>query len=225
MAELDAPKIINDSYSKMDGIDRGMVLSIQHPMMFEPATGVIQKVEGRNIYFQIPESFLRNNVLKGDNLIIQIFQDESEYVLEGMISEFQMRYPWNVQVYVDKVSKYKNKRKSKRFFINTQANIYVPSLDKNIYALIKNISDTGIGTIFRETMNAEELKYVLVSAAVSNNQILCFEAGLIRSHQKKGFNEYGFEITCIDDKNKEILGKFILTLQENESIFIAEYLK
>lgn len=77
---------------------RGAVISIKHGYIFEPVLSVIQKCEGECIYFRIPEEFLKNNVFKGDVVSCQVMQGEYEYIVSGIISEFEITYPWLVEV-------------------------------------------------------------------------------------------------------------------------------
>jgi len=89
---------------------RGAVISIKHGYIFEPVLSVIQKCEGECIYFRIPKEFLKNNVFKGDVVSCQVMQGEYEYIVSGIISEFEITYPWLVEVAIKRVSKVKNNR-------------------------------------------------------------------------------------------------------------------
>lgn len=204
---------------------RGMILSIKHPLMNEASLSVIQKVESNNIYFRIPDGFLKNNVLKGDRVTIQIIHGDYEYVLEAMISEFEIQYPSIVAVMVDKVHKYKNNRLAKRYLVNFPTNIFLTGQEKTIYAVIKNISESGIGAVFKEQISKEDLVNVRVSALIKKREVLTFKAQVVRVSPKPNFNECGMKIVGIDDYNKDLLDKVIYKLQEDERLFISEYLK
>lgn len=113
---------------------RGAVISIKHGYIFEPVLSVIQKTEGECVYFRIPEEFLKNNVFKGDLVSCQVMQGEYEYIINGIISEFEVTYPWLVEVTIKSVSRVKNNRNAKRYLTNFQSRFYTKGSDTGIYA-------------------------------------------------------------------------------------------
>lgn len=204
---------------------RGAVISIKHGYIFEPVLSVIQKCEGECIYFRIPEEFLKNNVFKGDVVSCQVMQGEYEYIVSGIISEFEITYPWLVEVAIKRVSKVKNNRGAKRYLVNFQSRFYPKGSDNGIYAIIKNISLTGVGAVFREEVQPHSLVNVFVSASVDKVQSLEFKAKINRIVNREIYNEYGLEIVEIDEVNKDKLDKLIYRLECNEAEFVSNSLK
>ncbi|TYQ13331.1 UNVERIFIED_CONTAM: PilZ domain-containing protein [Acetivibrio alkalicellulosi] len=204
---------------------KGAIISIKHRSIFEPFLSIIQKVEGNKIFFKISDIFIKNNVLKGDYLSCHVMQDHYEYVFYGMITDIDINYPWFVEVELENIKKFKNNRKSKRYLVNFQSKIIPQNLNGGIYAIIKNISMTGVSTIFKENISKESLINVTVSASINKTLDLEFIARVTRVIKREIYNEYGLEITKIDDKNKDILEKLIYSLECDESLFIVDSFK
>jgi len=204
---------------------KGTVISIKSHSLFEPVLNVIQKIEGDNVYFRIPEEFLRNNIFKGEKLICQVIQDKHEFVIEGKISNIDVQYPGMVELFVEKISKFRNKRASKRYNASFHTIVSSASMERRIYAITKNISLSGVGLIFKENIDVPSVVGLKVSVNIRTNEVLEFNARIIRSVAKNGYNEYGLEIISIDDKNRDLLDKVIYQLNQSESAYIAQYLK
>ncbi|WP_010252500.1 PilZ domain-containing protein [Acetivibrio cellulolyticus] len=204
---------------------RGSVISIKHKSIFEPVLSVIQKVEGQNLYFRIPEIFLRNNVFKGDQVFCNVMQGQYEYIINGHICEIDINYPWLVEVASSQIHKVKNSRKSKRYLVNFQSKVFSNMLGKSVYAIIKNISMFGVSAVFKEDIDPECLVNVSVSASVNKGENLEFRAKVIRVIEKAGYNEYGLQIVEIDEHNKDILDKLIYRLECDETEYVLDSLK
>ncbi|MFZ5986790.1 MAG: PilZ domain-containing protein, partial [Bacillota bacterium] len=139
--------------------------------------------------------------------------------------EIEINYPWLVEVVVKKISKFRNSRRTKRYLVNFQAKVFPKDIGKNVYAIIKNISMTGVGAVFREDIEPESLVNVAVSASINKAQNLEFKAKITRVIGRELYNEYGLEIVDIDDHNKNMLDKLIYRLECDEGEFVSESLK
>lgn len=204
---------------------RGSVISIKHKSIFEPILSVIQKIDGQNIYFRIPEMFLKGNVFKGDQLYCNIIQGENEYIISGHISEIDINYPWLVEVTTEEVKKIRNFRKTKRYIVNFQARVFSNAHGESMYAIIKNIGMYGVGAVFRDNIDPQCLVNVSVSALVNKGENLEFKAKVVRVVDRGAFNEYGLEIVEIDEYNKNLLDKLIYKLECDETQFVLDSLK
>lgn len=222
---IESEEYVLSTKDKDDIFKQGAVVSIKHPTIFEPVLTVIQKVEAQELFFRIPEEFLKNNVLKGDTVSCHVMQGDYEYIIDGMITEFDITYPWFVQMFIKKVNRIRNNRKSKRYLVNFQSIFSPYGVDKRIYAIIKNISQTGICAVFREEVETESLVNVFVSASIEKALPLEFKAKINRLVERDFYNEYGLEVIEIDDINKDRLDKLIYRLERDESEFVSNSLK
>jgi len=208
-----------------DIFKRGTVISIKHKSIFEPVLSVIQKIDGHNLYFRIPEMFLKSNVFKGDQIFCNIMQGQFEYIINGQISEIDINYPWLVEVAASEIQKVKNSRKTKRYLVNFQSRIFSNTQGKSMYAIIKNIGMYGVGAVFKDNIDPECLVNVSVSASVNKGENLEFKARVVRVVERGAFNEYGLEIVEIDDHNKDMLDKLIYRLECDETEYVLDCLK
>lgn len=204
---------------------RGSVISIKHKSIFEPILSVIQKVEGDNLYFRIPEMFLRSNVFKGDMVFCDVMQCQYEYIVEGQINEIDVNYPWLVEVVIKDIYKLKNSRKTKRYLVNFQSKIFLNTLGETEYAIIKNISKDGIGAVFKKDVEPGSLVDVNVLATIGDDENLEFKARAVRVIDRGEFKEYGLEIVEIDNSNKDFLDRLIYRLECDETEYVLESLK
>lgn len=222
---IDVDTLNLEKYEQNDILKRGSVISIKHNSVFEPILSVIQKVEGRNIYFRIPEMFLRSNVFKGDQIICSLMQKQYEYIINGHISEIDLNYPWLVEVTANQIKKLKNNRNTKRYLVNFQSKVFSKSIGEPIYAIIKNIGKYGISAAFKEKIYPECLVDVYISISISKDENLEFKAKVLRIADKGVYNEYGLQIIEIDDHNKDLLDKLIYRLECDETEYVLDSLK
>ncbi|MDP4180557.1 MAG: PilZ domain-containing protein [Bacillota bacterium] len=209
----------------MEYFKRGAVISISHAMVCEPILTVIQKSEENNLSFKVPIEFLRSNVFKGDTVNCQVFGDEYEFVLKGMISDIDLQYPNYAHICVDKIDRYKNKRENRRYMVNLLANISLPNSDQKIYAIVKNIGLKGAGVVFKEKVELNINDKIYITAQVSEKDYLTFTANIIRIEPRGLYSEYGLRINDVDDINKDLLDKLIYQLEKDEAIYVKDSLK
>lgn len=201
---------------------RGKVISIKIPRNPLPILCIIQRSDMQGLYFDATDEFLKSNVFLGDPLICQIMENDSEYVLEGIIGNIDMDYPREVQFLVERITKFRNKRKCRRYIVNFSSAIY-DSKNGRIYSIARNISLGGVNMVFKEQLKLES--QVDVEILISKDKTVSFKAKVRRILPATGFYEYGMEIISIDDANKDLLEKVILELQQNESKFIENSLR
>lgn len=209
----------------MEYFKRGTVISISHSAMSEPALTVVQKIEGHNLYFKLPMEFLKRNVFKGDIINAQVFGDEYELVINGIISDIDFKYPNYVQVCVDRIDKYRNKREFRRYMVNMMANVTIAKNDYKIYSVVKNIGFSGAGIVLKDEISENDSKKLKIITQVAEKDYLEFTADIIRFESKGLYNEYGVKIVYIDDMNKDILDKLIYKMEKDESFYVKESLK
>jgi hypothetical protein len=219
--------IKNKLFKDLSVIKKGTVISIKHPNLNYSIINVIQKVDDKTIYFRVPDDFVKNNVLEGDEIYIKILAIGIEYILTGKIFEIELTYPSYIHFCVDKVEKFKNNRRYDRYFVNINATIGTVE-NKNIHAVIKNISINGISLVFKELVETNDILDVsfYFTKNIEGEQKVKFKAKIVRKISVRDkFNEYGLEIVNIDSISKERMDSLIEMLEEDEKIFVANCLK
>ena len=220
-----SPTVISSDPSKNTLVNRGAVISIKHPRIFEPVLLVVQKVGDFSIYVKMPEAFLRNNVLKGDVVTCHVLIDNYEYELTAYINDIEFLYPRHMRLVVERIRKNHNNRQFKRYLVNLPANLQFPDSNETFFGVIKNISANGIGVIFREHVDINSLVNVKVSTSIRHNETLEFNATILRAVPSDGYNEYGMKIIEIDVENKDKMDKLLGFLEEDIAKFVTDSLK
>lgn len=215
-----------DTFKNLNEIvKKGNVIALRHSAIFHPILNVIQEIEDNNIYFKIPDDFLKYNVMQGDDAYCHFFYETDEYVVFGKIADIDPNAPKMYKLTVNKIMKFKNNRKSRRFFVNFQAFIRLPDKRKRQYGIIKNISNNGISLVFKEKVEVDALIDIEIIVNHDNHEKINLKARVVRSIQRDMFSEYGLEITQVSRKDNEILESIIDKLLVDEALFVAQSLK
>ena len=186
----------------MEYLKRGTVISVSHAAIGEPVLTVVQKTEENNFYFKLPMEFLKRNVFKGDSINAQVFGDEYELVIDGIISDVDFQYPNYVQFCVDKIQKYRNKREFRRYMVNMMANVTLARNDYKIYSVVKNIGFSGASIVLKDEISEEDSKKLRIITQVGEKDYLEFSADIVRAESKGLYNEYGLSIIHISEPTR-----------------------
>jgi hypothetical protein len=202
----------------------GAVIYIKCDTSLKPLFTVIQSREADNITFRVDDSFLNERALKGSPMTGQLLTSKYEYVFKGMLIDVQIAYPHNASMIIDKVERYPNKRKAKRYNVNIPANIISGKEDKLQYIVVKNISETGLCFATNDKFKIKEKVKLRFNNPVTKED-LELRGAIIRAGDCNGVCEYGVINLHIDEHNKENLGTLLNKLEDDEKYMIAEYLK
>lgn len=219
LIEIGEIKRVESEHLKI--FNSGTVMSIKYQSVFEPVLSVIQKVEGNRIYFKLPHMFLKHNVLEGDHVECHILTENFEYVIYSVISAFEINNYILVEAIAEKIKRFENTRKTKRYLVSFPATIFYKGYEKDFYAVIKNISINGMGAIFKEELQLNTPIDVIVHALIEDGHNLRFKSRIARITKRELYNEYGLEITEINKDNKNILEKLIFRLESDEAEFVS----
>jgi hypothetical protein len=223
-----SPYFINKERAFRD-IKRGQIITLQHKEVFEPVLSVIQSTKKTTIFFKVPDDFLKNNVIIGDEIQCQVFIENYEYVLKGIIKNIKFEKIPLMEFMVENADKYINQRKSKRYNVNLPAVIIVPDSHQHIFSIIKNISAAGaaakISMMLRDDIMEDDSLYLKVSAKLNETETLDFEAQIIRRNKKDKITEFGMMILDLDEENDKKLHNLLDKLEQDEKHFIEKELR
>lgn len=215
-----------DNIQTQEFLKRGTVISIKHPNILEPIVNVIQKVEGRNVFFRMTEEILKNKIFRGDKIVFEFMHNGYDYFIDGMISEIEIKYPRLVHVYIDNVYKIKNNREEKRYLVSLQTDVIVNiPRPRSIYAVVKNISSTGMGLVSNDIIPIDDKIRLITSLSIEKDDVIDCKAQIMRMSQKNNIYEYGAKIIQMNYINKRRFRELLFKLEEDQSNLIANYLK
>lgn len=204
------------------------LITIRHFRIFEPLITTIQKVEGANIYFGLPQAFTQNGVLVGDPLTCSFLYDDSQYIMNGNIGSIDLLFPQLVCFIINDARKYKNNRQFQRYHVSFPTQVSIPDTNVTMYGIVTNISQKGAAAIFNEPLANDTIKLqslVKMNFSESPDEFLEFKARIVRTATTDVLHEYGVEIVGIDDQNKLVLKNILARLEKNEYLFADQSLK
>jgi hypothetical protein len=219
---------LSDIQDAQSVLKTNSLITIRHFRIFEPLIATIQKIEGANIYFGLPQAFTQNGVLVGDPLTCSFIVDDSQYVIYGNISSIDLLYPPMVCLIINDLHRYKNNRQFKRYYVSFPTQVSVPGTSVKVYGIVTNISQKGAAAIFNEPLTQETVKLqslVRMNLGDSTDEFLEFKARIIRTEATDVLHEYGLEIVQIEGQNEQKLKSILAQLEQNENLFIDKSLK
>lgn len=203
----------------------GTVINIRHTRVFDVIVNTVQKYDENNIYVYITRPFLESNILTGDSVSCQIFKGDYEYAIFGVISNIDISIPSLVKVNIEKIYKHVNLRKEKRFTANYRANIINHYTQETLYAIIKNLSATGVALICNGYLPKNTIVTVKFASNLRENEKVEFDAKVVRTLSSSGFAEYGMITVNISEKNKLIIKELVSKLEQDEKTIFRHALK
>jgi hypothetical protein len=153
------------------------------------------------------------NISLCDPIIFRIHADNYVYSFTGEV--FQIIDNNSIKIKIKRISKNGDKRKSLRYEVSLKAVITEPDTLFSEYAIVKNINLSGI--CFDCNVILETNRMYIINLMLPKNE-LCVAEGIItrRKHENNEIAsnkyEYGFEIISVNEVNKELLEKYILSL-------------
>ncbi|MCX7922670.1 MAG: PilZ domain-containing protein [Clostridia bacterium] len=203
---------------------KGTVVTVHHLKILDvQLPSVVQRADSANLYVVFTEAFLKNNVLKGDNVVCKIRDEKYEYLLSGVVSDIELSFPGLAKVAVTDIKKFNNARKSKRYGCNMPSHVYTS--DSTVYSIVKNMSATGVFAIFKEYVSKGTAVKLKVWESIGKDDFIEFKAEVIRIVPKYGYYEYGFRILEIDEKNSATYDRLLSQLQHQEELYLSGLFK
>jgi len=200
---------------------KGTLLNIKHSRIFEGMLNVIQDYKDDIIYVKLTEPFIKGNILIGDKVKCQILSNEYEYTVFAEVYHIDISSPGIVKIQTNRVYKYQNIRRDKRYLVNFRANILKDIISDPVYAIVKNISLSGMAVVCNhkfQTLIDVKIKF---STSLHTSEYIETTANIIRESSHEGYNEYGLMFLDMGEKNKEALKNLINNL-ENKKITLLD---
>lgn len=187
-------------------------------------TNVVYSINDEYIEIDIglEKDYIDNIIMTGDTIKCKYTTEEFEYTLVGWVTRIRTEFPQSLTIKVHDMVKFENKRDSYRFDVYLSSVVKMNSTDKKgIFAILTNISKTGAAVMVREEVektlgieiNPDQTFKVYIETYITPQNILIFEASVIRKiPREKGF-EYGLKFSDMDIDNERKLIEFINELE------------
>lgn len=197
----------------------GLLIKTKFPHNGEWITNIIESVNNDIISVPLVESYFKKNSLIEDDIMIEFFDNEHQYNIDGRILKIDITGSQTMSIQVLNFSTYRNKRKSVRHYINMGASIKTP-IEDNLMAIVTNVSKTGICFVTKWELDLGT--EITLNILLSLNEIITFKGKVVRMEPVS----FGFEHAIELEENLEINKKIseLVKKIEDETILLRDAL-
>lgn len=159
---------------------------------------------------------IKNNIIK-----IKISEIDHELIIDGKVIEIYEEQNTYCKVKLLEYKKYKDSRKTKRYYCFWGANLKLIHENIGICAKVNNISFEAIGiyTIYKFEIGDD----VTIDIITANNKLIQFEAEIVWVKKEKEIYECGARIKINHPEQSFILKNVIQKLEEYEEHIIGNW--
>jgi hypothetical protein len=182
-------------------------VELKHYGMFSCIKSQVLDVSDNEIKLQAGEKLPELSVFPGDPVVITFTYAQELYVVGGEIDQIQQLDPLVVSIKPVKIEKMKDSRKCERYFVSLAGDIKVVGIQESIFAIVKNVSLSGIKINCKVDILMEGFIDVVVRVDKANK--LVFKGRVVRKSKLRDFFEYGIEIQEIAESSSKILHSVI----------------
>lgn len=173
----------------------------------------IRDLDDNTLSINLNEYYFRKGVMVGDFISIRVSCPENEYILEGEITDIDIYDTYSVNIFINNINIYKNRRKHFRYYAKLGASLKSNNSEKGTYSIVTNISLSGVALISKANINLNTQVYI--DLFLSSKNIIPVNGVIVR---KKALNygyEYGIAIVNSDDTTHEKIRKLIDKLEND----------
>ncbi|MDP4183037.1 MAG: PilZ domain-containing protein [Bacillota bacterium] len=209
----------------------GMIASIKHDMCRDSVLSLVQETDENYLYLAYPREFRSYDVQLGDRISCRIKNIDCEYLIESNINNINMIYPSYIRIFVDNMVRFDNKRETKRYNINFDANISVFNeqnaiICNDVRMYVTDISLSGLYAIIpKKSIESLLDNYGMnVRLNAGFDSPVKFDAEIVRVVKKEYSNEIGIKIKYIDSDNIRSLERVVKKLENENASSLMKYL-
>ena len=173
----------------------------------------IKETTDNLIKINLNDYYFKKGVMVGDFISVRFSYEESEYILEGEISDIDIYDTYTISIFINNVNIYINRRTYFRFYAKLGASLKTNISEKGTYSIIVNLSLSGLALISKANINVGS--NVFIDLFLSSKNLVPISGSVIR---KKALNygyEYGILIADISDTSEVKLKNLIEKLEND----------
>ncbi len=187
----------------------------------EWVTNILTDVRLDTFEIHLKVNYVVNNISKGDAMAFKYSYDNVEYVLKGTVEDINL-YENLVTVYVDSVEHHLNRRQEPRFDVSFCGYVLQSDIQKPVYALVKNISRTGISLECKTDMDEDSV--FKLDIFLSRDKIISMKCKALRKSAAQGTYLYDAAIESLDKNSSGIFEKLFSILLEYDDEVLFNYI-
>ena len=198
-----------------DFLKKGTMVKTQVDDSSEWITNVVFNMypETDEIEIVYDDRYLNHLVMLGDALKLTYTEESFEYIIDTWITGIRLAEVKIMTLKVVSVNKYTNFRKDERYSVSYAATIQTLEDFEGIFAVVTNISMSGLAFVCRELFMVGD--FVRVSIMLPSSSFI-IDAEIVRTKEGPKATEYGVRFVRDDKAAKEEIANLIEDIKERE---------
>lgn len=182
----------------------------------------ITEVGTHSFQIHLKIAYVINNVILGSIMTFKYFYENTEYVINGVVEEIDL-YNSLIKINVYSIEEFSNQRNEPRFNISLCAYIMDnTNLQKPQYALIKNISRSGI--LFETKAILAEQNHYQLNIFLSRQRIISITCKILDKRSMLSINIYHAVIDSINENSIQLFEELISILEQYDEELLYSFL-
>ncbi len=177
---------------------------------------IVYKLENKTVTVALLTGFLENIIMPGQNITIKLTNEDMEYLFMGTIEEICPQFPSHVKINIESIKDLKNSRVFPRYDVYLAANIKYENSDEEYFAIIHDISLTGMAFYSRDIFNINN-KQLNITIYLPDKNIILAKGNVNRKIDFQTYTDYGLHYTDMQEENNNSLYAFFSILEEDKS--------
>lgn len=196
------------------------------------STNVVYAINDEYIEIDIglEKNYIDNFIMTGDTIKCKYATDHSEYTLIGWVTRIKSDFPQSITIRVHQIESFENNRDSYRYDVYLSATVKMGKDDKKgIFAIVTNISHTGVAFITREDLwkganlqagpDPNQNVCMYVDVYISPERFFTFEGVLVRKSAREKGIEYGVRYVDMEVESEKFLNVLLEELANKDKEF------
>ncbi|WP_010245937.1 PilZ domain-containing protein [Acetivibrio cellulolyticus] len=177
---------------------------------------IVYKVENKSVSIALITGFLENIIMPGQAITLKLTNEEMEYLFIGTVGEIQPQFPSHIKVNIESIKDLKNSRVFPRYDVYLAANIKSESSGEENFAIIHDISLTGMAFYSKQhfEIGTEQLNLTIY---LPNKNTIDAKGNINRKSKYDSYIDYGMHYTDMQEENNNSLYAFFSVLEEEKS--------
>ncbi len=184
-------------------------------------TNILTDVRLDTFEIHLKVNYVVNNISKGDAMAFKYSYDNVEYVMKGTVEDINL-YENLVTVYVESIEQHSNRRQEPRFDVSFCGYVLQNGIQKPSYALVKNISRTGVSLECKTDMCQDSV--FRLDIFLSKDNIISMSCKILRKSAAQSNYQYDAAIEILGKNSSSLFEKLFSVLQEYDDEALFNYI-
>lgn len=191
-------------------IKAGEIVSIRHYSGINSFKSVIIEYHEDKVTVKLTREFSIVNFFEGDPVVISLYVKEEVISVGCTVSRIQ-NDKGIVELKIDSVERYPEKREYERYPVSLYADIKKESSRKKYLAIVKDINLYGLCFYSKEEFEVEDALEISMYVEIN---MLFLNVFIVRKEKKENYFEYGAKILYKDASTMGIMEEYLKKIEK-----------